>query len=88
MAVGKSDGCIESATFEVVSGQDALGTVITQQTPCSVWDYEGGVTFKDLTPTIPMTLRASAAGYKTTEQSIRANVRSGQAIIFELEQLP
>ena len=53
IAVGKSGGCIESATFEVVSGQGALGTVITQQTPCSVWDYEGGVMFEDLTPTIP-----------------------------------
>ena len=69
MAVVTGGACIEGATFEVVSGQGPIGAVITQETPCSVWDF-GGVTLRDLMLNVPVTLRASAAGYNSVEKTI------------------
>jgi hypothetical protein len=70
MALNSSGGCIEGATFEVISGQGLVGAVITQQTPCSYWDSDGGVWFRDLAPGVAMTLRASAAGYTSVEKTL------------------
>ena len=39
MAVRTDGSCIPGATFTVVSGPSYVGEVLTQQTPCSVWDY-------------------------------------------------
>jgi len=85
MAVDKDGGCITGATFTVVSGQSYVGEVITQQTPCAVWDYgDIGIRLKGLTPGVAMTLRASAAGYSTVEKTVFAQ-SSGTSEIFALQ---
>ena len=85
MAVGKDGGCIPGATFTVVSGQSHVGEVITQQTPCAVWDYgDVGLVLRGLTPGVAMTLRASAAGYLTVERTVVAR-SGGTSEIFELQ---
>jgi hypothetical protein len=84
MAVGKDGGCIPGATFTVVSGQSYVGEVITQQTPCGVWDYgDVGIMLRGLTPGVAMTLRASAAGYWTVERTVLTQ-SSGSSEIFAL----
>lgn len=70
MAVDRSGLCIADATFEVISGQGSSGDIIRQETPCSVWDYGGGITLRNLTTGVAMTLRASAPGYNTVERSL------------------
>ena len=70
--------CIEGVIVEVVSGQ-ALGQRVTQSTPCDHWDTGGGFIFKDLTPGVAMTLRASAQGWGTQEKIVvPASFISGQ----------
>jgi len=63
--------CVEGATVEVVSGQ-SLGQKVTQSTPCDHWGDapDGGFLFKDLTPGVAMTLRASAPGWRTQEKVV------------------
>jgi hypothetical protein len=70
MAVDHTGGCIADATFEIVSGQGPIGGIIRQETPCSVWDYGGGINLTNLTIGVAITLRASAPGYKTAERSL------------------
>jgi hypothetical protein len=70
MAVDRTGLCIADATFEIVSGQGPIGDIIRQETPCSVWDYSGGITLRNLTTGVAMTLRASAPGYNTVERSL------------------
>jgi hypothetical protein len=70
MAVNRTGGCIADATFEIVSGQGPIGDIIRQETPCSVWDIGGGISLRNLTTEVPMTLRASAPGYNTVERSL------------------
>ena len=85
MAVGNDGGCIPGATFTVVSGQSYVDEIITQQTPCSVWDYgDVGIMLRRLTPGVAMTLRASAAGYLTVERTVLAQ-SSGTSEIFALQ---
>src|SRR5436309_11160343 len=48
MVVDVTGACIVGATVEVVGGQ-ALGQRLTQTTPCSAWDYDGGFLYEDLT---------------------------------------
>jgi hypothetical protein len=69
MVIDESGVCIPGATIQAVRGQ-AVGPPITQTTPCSSWDYDGGVTFKDLKPGVEMTLGASAAGYAAQEKTV------------------
>ena len=69
MAVDRTGRCIADATFEIVSGQGPMGDIIRQETPCSVWDYSGGIMLRNLTTGVAMTLRASAPGYHTVERS-------------------
>jgi hypothetical protein len=69
MVVDPSGACIPGATVQVVAGQ-AVGNPITQQTPCSVWDYAGGVEYHDLAAGVSMTLRATAPGYEAEERTI------------------
>jgi hypothetical protein len=59
--IDRSGACIADATVQVLS--PALGQTIVQRTPCSVWDYDGGFLFTDLTPGVWLTLRAEAPGY-------------------------
>ena len=63
-----SGACIPGATIQVVSETGDLGEPITQ-TPCSYWDYGGGVELKGLTPGVSVKLRASASGFTPREQT-------------------
>jgi hypothetical protein len=69
LVVKDSGVCVEGATATVVRGQ-RLGQSVPQMTPCSVWDYGGGIVFGDLTPGVEMALRVSAAGYVTQEVTV------------------
>ena len=69
LVVDESGGCVDSATATVVRGQ-GLGQRVQQVTPCSRWDYGGGILFKDLTPGVTMTLRVSAPGYVAQEVTV------------------
>ena len=81
MVVAQSGACIPGATVQVVAGQ-AAGNPVTQETPCSVWDYAGGVEFHNLTAGLPMTLRATAPGYAAEEKTITPFGGAQEAIIF------
>jgi len=81
MVVDPSGGCIPGATIQVVAGQ-AAGEPITQQTPCSVWDYAGGVEWHNLTAGVSMTLRATAPGYAAEELTVTPFGGAQSAIIF------
>ena len=63
--------CIAGATVEVTAGQ-SVGKRMTLTDKCDVWgDANGGeATFSDLTPDVPMTLRASATGYLAQEMTV------------------
>lgn len=69
MVVDESGVCIDGATIQVVRGQSA-GLSVPQTTPCAVWDYDGGVFIKDLTPGVAMTLRATAPGWASLEMTV------------------
>jgi hypothetical protein len=85
-AVDSSGMCVEGATFEVVGGQGPIGTVVAQQTPCSMWSDTGGVSFEDLARSVPIILRASAAGYTTVEKAVTPLVSGGRAELFWLDR--
>jgi uncharacterized protein (DUF39 family) len=57
-----------------------------QETPCGVWDDGGGFVFKDLTPGMEITLRASATGWNTGEQTFVAGEQGGRAVVIELKK--
>lgn len=61
--------CIPGAWVEVVAGP-AVGRRAEQETPCSVWDYGGGVLLRGLTPGVAMTLRVSAPGHVTRDTTV------------------
>jgi len=84
LAIGPGGACIDGATFEVAGGQGPVGTVFPQDARCDVWAYGGGVFFADLIPSVPMTLRAAAAGYTTVEKTVTPRVQGGTAEIFTL----
>jgi Carboxypeptidase regulatory-like domain len=81
MVIDETGACIVGATVEVVRGQ-SLGQSITQTTPCGAWDYDGGVVFRDLTPGVEMTLRASASGYAAQEKTVIPSLGPKMAVLF------
>ena len=87
MVVNEGGVCIVGATATVVAGQ-GLGRTITQATPCDAWGYGGGFTFKDLTPGVPMTLRASAPGYLEAERTAVPSAGPQTAFEFVLSRIP
>jgi len=87
MVVDPSGACIPGATVQVVAGQ-AVGNPVTQVTPCSVWDYAGGVEYHNLTPGVSMTLRATAPGYADEEKSVTPFGSFVQATILAPHPLP
>jgi hypothetical protein len=82
MVVESNGFCIVGAKVEVIAGQ-AIGQSATQDEPCDVW-WIGGVSFRDLTPGVEMTLRASAPGYGTQEKAFIPTQGSQQAKVFWL----
>lgn len=71
IVVTPSGVCIEGATVEVVGGPVLLGQKATQTTPCDLTRFSGGFMFDEAVPAaIEMTLRASAPGYVSQEQTV------------------
>ncbi|MEO5588210.1 MAG: Ig-like domain-containing protein [Gemmatimonadaceae bacterium] len=69
IVIDDSGLCIEGATVRVVRGQGA-GQIVSQGTPCGVWQYGGGFEFENLIPGVEMTLQASAPGYSVYEKTV------------------
>ena len=78
--------CIKDAMVEVVRGQ-ALGQRIVQDTPCDAWAYDGGFVFKELSPGVEMTLRASAPGWSTEEKTFVPHSGGQTAVLVSLHEL-
>ena len=87
MVVDESGICIEGATATVVGGQ-AVGQTIAQTTPCDAWAYDGGFFFRDLTPGVEMTIRATAPGRASEEQKVMPSFGSGMAVLFSPARAP
>ena len=83
MVVDEAGVCIDGATIQVVGGQSA-GVSVPQTTPCDVWDADGGVWLKDLTPGVAMTLRATAPGWAPLEKTVVPSSGPQQAVLFTL----
>lgn len=82
--VDSGGACIKDAMVEVVRGQ-AQGQQIMQETPCDAWDYGNGFVFKELSPGLEMTLRASAPGWSREEKTV---VPGGPtAVLISLKKL-
>ena len=80
--------CILGATVEVVGGQ-SVGNSITLTDQCDIWgDSHGGeATFTDLIQDVPMTLRASATGYRAQERTVVPSW-PGERVVFALSRSP
>jgi hypothetical protein len=79
--------CIAGATVEVTAGQ-SVGKRMTLTDGCDIWgDANGGEAIStDLTPDVPMTLRASATGYLAQEMTV---VPPGAGrVVFALSRSP
>jgi hypothetical protein len=87
MVIEGSGICIENAMVQVVSGQ-RQGESQVQETPCDAWAYGGGFLFKNLTPGVPMTLRASAPGWTTQEQTFMPFTGAYSAVFLTLSRVP
>jgi hypothetical protein len=85
MVIDSSGLCVEGATVEVVAGQ-RVGEKITQETPCDAWGHRGGFNFRNLAPNVEMTLRGSAPGWKSDEQTFTPFVVYGSAVFLRLSQ--
>jgi hypothetical protein len=81
MVVDESGVCIDGATIQVVRGQSA-GPSVPQTTPCDAWAYDGGVFFKNLTPGVAMTLRATAPGWDPLEKTVVPSSGPQQTVLF------
>ena len=68
--IDESDQCIIGARVELIDGLRA-GAVFVQ-TVCGFWDYgeDLGFSFHDLPSGIPVTLRATAKGYKSADKRV------------------
>jgi hypothetical protein len=86
MVIDATGACVADATVEVVAGQHA-GQRITQTTPCGIWDDGGGFVFDDLTAGLAMTLRASAAGWRTDEKTVTPHAGGQRAVLLTLSGL-
>ena len=85
--VESSGVCILGASVRVVSGQ-AAGQTREQQTICDAWSYGDDIEFKDLTPGVAMTVRASAPGYVPKEATLvppSYSVYTGTLIVLTKE---
>ena len=80
MVVDPSGICILGATIDVIAGQ-ATGQSATQTEGCDAW-WVPEIEFKDLTPGVEMTLRASAPGYLPQTKTIVPTLGPQTAVIF------
>jgi hypothetical protein len=82
MVVDKYGTCIEGAVVHVVSGQRA-GESREQVTRCDVWDIVPGFQFDNLVPGVEMTLRATAPGYASKEQTFVPHSGPQTVVVIE-----
>jgi hypothetical protein len=88
MVISESGACIVGATVQVVQG-DALGETITQTTPCDAWGYDGGFVITGVLSGVPVTLRASAAGYASQNLTVIPTGNPAQRTVFlTLSRIP
>ena len=87
LVVEDSGVCVDSASATVLRGQ-GIGQTVQQVTPCGVWDYDGGILFKDLTPGVAMTLRVSAVGHVAQEMTVLPSLGAYTARSISLAKLP
>jgi hypothetical protein len=76
MVLSRGGGCIEGAIVEIVGGQ-GIGRKSTQRGLCSWWDPEEDFLFTGLVPGLELTVRASAVGFGTKEQTFLPWERRG-----------
>ena len=69
----------------MVGGQ-GVGQSVRQTTPCDAWSYDNRFQFKDLTPGVEMTLRASAPGWNTLMKTVIPHVGVQTGVIFTLSK--
>lgn len=83
----RDDGmCIDSASVRVVQGQ-ALDRSAAQRTPCDGPAGTGGFVLNDLTPGLPMTIRATAPGYLSLDKTITPAPPPQPLVVFALQKL-
>ena len=87
MVVDGSGVCIVGASVTVVGGQ-GLGQSIEQTTPCNAWAYDGGFVFRNLTPGVAMTLRATAVGYADEELTVIPSLGPQRSFLVAPSRLP
>jgi hypothetical protein len=92
LVVGVGGSCISGATVEVTAGQ-SVGKSMTLTDMCDVWDDATGgeAQFSNLTPDVPMTLRASATGYLAQEMTVvppSSVAGEGGRVVFALSRSP
>lgn len=87
MAIDESGVCVVGVTATVVRGQ-GVGQSTAQAIPCGAWDYDGGFIFKDLTPGVAMTVRASAPGYTLQEKTLVPSSGPQTVVLFALTPIP
>ena len=74
IVVDPGGGCIEGATVEVMAGPVLVGQKAMQTLPCDLVRGTGGFWFEEGAPVaIELTLRASAPGYVSREQTIEVD---------------
>ena len=79
----ESGVCIQGAVVEVLDGPRA-GTKSTQNGPCSVWDSDGGYSFRDLPSNTNVRMRASKQGFQSQEMTFFATTYGGNQSSFLL----
>ena len=71
--------CLSGAVVEVLDGPRA-GAKVTQADPCGgVWDYSGGYSFSGLPTNTFVRMRASKAGYVSSEMTFSTNAPAGHS---------
>jgi hypothetical protein len=86
MIVRDDGACIDSASVRVVQGQ-SLDRSAAQRTPCDVSTGKGGFVLTDLTPGLPMTIRATAPGYLSLDKTITPTIPPLSLVMFPLQKL-
>jgi hypothetical protein len=81
MVINKGGACIDGATIQILGAQGA-GEPISQITPCSVWDDDGGLLLTGLTPDVELTLRGAATGYTPGETTSLPMPTSSYRAVF------
>ena len=76
--------CLAGAMVEVIAGQ-ALGQKSAQVGPCDHWWPFNGFAFSNLTPGVPLTIRATAPGYLAREMTVTPDL---QPVEFVLDPHP